>query len=271
MGDQTLSELGADFSHTGNVAVSQTLDYLGVGQPFRACFCRKLCPAADVMRATKTRKSEETRARILETALALFRERGYEETTMRAIAEAADVAVGNAYYYFKSKEHLIQAFYGRTHEEHAVLSAPVLEDERTLVARLRGVMHAKLDTIEPYHAFAGVLFRSAADPSSPLHPLSEESLPVREEATSLFKETVDGSTARIPDDLRAELPRLLWLYHMGVILFWIHDTSRGRARSRKFVDNSVELIARLVSVAGNPLIRPLRRRVLKLIEDTKAA
>ena len=151
------------------------------------------------------------------------------------------------------------------------MSAPVLESEETLVARLRGVMHAKLDTIEPYHAFAGILFRTAADPSSPLHPLSEESIPVREESTSLFRDTVEGSTARIPEDLRTELPRLLWLYHMGVILFWIHDNSAGRVRSRKLVDGSVELIARLISLAGNPLIRPLRRRVLKLIEDTKAA
>src|SRR5262245_62454986 len=59
------------------------------------------------------RKSEETRSLILETALELLTERGYEETTMRAIAEKAGVALGNTYYYFRSKEHLIQAFYDR--------------------------------------------------------------------------------------------------------------------------------------------------------------
>src|SRR5438093_12676940 len=58
---------------------------------------------------TRTPKGEQTRAIILETALDLFRERGYEETTMRVIAERAGVALGNAYYYFRSKEHLIQA------------------------------------------------------------------------------------------------------------------------------------------------------------------
>ena len=39
----------------------------------------------------------------------LFRENGYEATTMRAIAKEAGVATGNAYYYFGSKEELIQA------------------------------------------------------------------------------------------------------------------------------------------------------------------
>ena len=112
----------------------------------------------------KRRKGEQTRAHILETALGLFRERGYEETTMRAIAEAAGVAVGNAYYYFKSKEHLIQAFYERTHHEHLAASRELLARERGLRERLLGVMRAKLDTIMPYHQFAGVLFKTAADP-----------------------------------------------------------------------------------------------------------
>ena len=223
------------------------------------------------MSDTKVRKSDETRARILESALTMFRERGYDETTMRGIAKEAGVAVGNAYYYFKSKEQLIQAFYGRTHEAHAALSAPVLEKQRTLESRLRGVMHAKLDSVEDYHAFSGVLFRTAADPRSPLNPFSEESADVREESTELFRQVVEGSTTRIPRDLREELPRLLWIYHMGVILFWIHDNSPGRKRSRSFVDGSVQLIVKLVSLASNPLVKPLRRSVLKLIEDTKAA
>jgi AcrR family transcriptional regulator len=45
---------------------------------------------------------------------------------MRAIAERAGVALGNTYYYFRSKEHLIQAFYARSHAEHLAAAAPVL-------------------------------------------------------------------------------------------------------------------------------------------------
>ena len=59
--------------------------------------------------AAKTTKGERTRALILETALDLFMERGYEQTTMRGIAREAGLSLGSAYYYFKSKEHLIHA------------------------------------------------------------------------------------------------------------------------------------------------------------------
>src|SRR5215468_12059680 len=94
----------------------------------------------------KTTKGEQTRAVILETALELFRERGYEETTMRAIAERAEVSLGNAYYYFKSKEHLIQAFYSRLQDAHLAASADILESERDLKVRLLGVMRAMIRT-----------------------------------------------------------------------------------------------------------------------------
>ena len=43
-------------------------------------------------------KSDETRARILEAAVALFRRRGFDAATMREIAAEAGVATGAAYY-----------------------------------------------------------------------------------------------------------------------------------------------------------------------------
>jgi len=217
---------------------------------------------------TKTRKSEATRAHILNAALALFLERGFQETTMRAVAERAGVSLGNAYYYFESKEHLVQAIYARTQLEHTAASAAILAREDSLRERLRGVVHAKIDTLEPYHPFAAALFRTAADPGSPLHPLSPESTPMREDAIAIFAATLDGVPTRIPDDLRAELPRLLWLYHLGVVLFWIHDASPGRRRTRRLIDGTTDLVAGLVAIAGNPLLRSLRKRALRILKES---
>lgn len=220
--------------------------------------------------AGKTAKGEQTRALILETAMELFLERGYEETTMRAIAERAGVALGSAYYYFRSKEQLIQAFYSRTHQEHVAQAEHVLRTERTLRGRLLGVMEAKLRTIEPYHRFSGVLFRTAADPESPLNPFSTESLPARLEATEVFAEVVRGAEdRRLPADLEAELPDLLWMYHMGIVLFWIHDRSPGRARTWTLMERTVDLVARLVAISTLPLMGPVRKSVLRLVTDLR--
>jgi AcrR family transcriptional regulator len=213
-------------------------------------------------------KSAATKAKILEAALELFREHGYEAATMRAIAERAGVSLGNAYYYFGSKEHLIQGFYDRTHVEHVAAVGAKLGELKDLKSRLLWVMRKKLETIEPYHQFAGVLFRSAADPNSPLNPFSSESQPVRQEATELFARVVEGAQG-IHKDLRAELPNLLWLYHMGVVLFWIHDKSQGRWRTWQLMERSVDLVAKLVSVASYSALGTPRRAALAMIRKLR--
>jgi AcrR family transcriptional regulator len=220
-------------------------------------------------KSTKTVKGEQTKALILNSALELLRERGYEETTMRAIAKKAGVSLGNAYHYFGSKEHLIQAFYHRTHEEHVAAALPVLEKETSLKTRLLSVLRLKITTLEPYHEFAGVLFKTAADPHSPLNPFAHDSAPTRQDSIKLFEDLVAGTKARIPGDLRAELPYLLWLYHMGIILFWIHDSSPKRARTLWLIDQTVDLLDKLISLASNPLMRPVRKRALKLVTELR--
>jgi AcrR family transcriptional regulator len=220
-------------------------------------------------KTTKTPKGEQTKALILNSALEMLHERGYEQTTMRGIAEKAGVSLGNAYHYFGSKDHLIQAFYHRTHEDHLRASLPALEKETSLKARLLSVMRLKIDTLEPYHEFAGVLFQTAADPHSPLNPFAHAAAPVRHDSVKLFEDLVAGSKARMPEDLRAELPYLLWLYHMGIILFWIHDTSRKRARTYRLIDQTADLLDKLVSLASNPLMRPVRKKALKLVTELR--
>ena len=51
----------------------------------------------------------DKRTRLVETAMKLAYERGFRETSLADIAEAAHVPVGNVYYYFKTKEELGQA------------------------------------------------------------------------------------------------------------------------------------------------------------------
>ena len=222
-------------------------------------------------KTNKTGKGDQTKTLILETALEMFRERGYDETTMRAVAQKAGVSLGNAYYYFSSKEYLIQAFYQRIHEEHLVAVEPVLEAQETLKARLLEVVRTKIEIMEPYHQFAGVLFKTAANPRSPLNPFGDESDPVRQASIKVFEKVLEGSKARIPSDLRAELPYLLWVYHMGIVLFWIHDSSSKHRRTYRLINRTVELLDRLIHLASNPFMRPLRKQALKLLDELRDA
>ena len=75
----------------------------------------------------------------------------------------------------------------------------------------------------------------------------------------------------MPKGLAAELPGLLWTYSMGMVLYWIHDDSKGNARTAALIERSVALIATSIRLAANPLLRPLRRQALDLLRDLRPA
>ena len=215
----------------------------------------------------KTVKGEHSRAAIFEAALALFQVRGYEATTMRAIAERAGVSLGSSYHYFASKEHLVLEFYRHTHQLHLAAIGPLLARERDLASRLRGVIRAVVVTCEPFHDFAGAIFSTVANPVSPLNPFGKESKALRDEVIELYAEVVKGSDARLPDDIVAELPTLLWLYQMGILYFWIFDKSPGRLRTLEVIDQTTELMVRLLGLANLPVLRGSRKKILGLVRS----
>ena len=120
-------------------------------------------------------------------------------------------------------------------------------------------------TCEPFHDVSASIFSTVADPASPLNAFGVEAATLRNEVIALYARVVEGSDAHLPADLAAELPRLLWLYQMGVLYFWMLDASPGRLRTLDVVDETCDLIVRLVSLADLPPLRRSRRRLLALV------
>jgi AcrR family transcriptional regulator len=216
-----------------------------------------------------TPRAQQTRAAIIEAALALFRERGYDATTMREIASRAGVSTGNAYYYFSSKEQLIQEFYAISHAEHLAASHQALKGQTDLGIRLRTTLRALIDVLAPYHQFAATFYKHAAEPSSPLSPFSKESSPARDASIALYREVVDGSSARMNREVRERLPELLWLLEMGVILYWVHDTSPDCARTHHLIDVIAPVAARLIAATRIPMLRSAIGDITGLIDDLR--
>ncbi len=218
---------------------------------------------------SRASRGEQTRAAILDAALDLFEEVGYDATTMRAIAERAGVSVGNAYYYFDSKEHLIQGFYDRVSIEHAAASDARLAGRTELADRLYAHLDAWFESMGRYHEFAAAFFRTAADPASPMSPFSEQSAATRQAAVDRFHAVVDGATTPVPAALRDELPGLLWLFHMGLILFWVHDRSPGQVATRLAVARTVPLIVRAIGLVDVPELRAFVDDLIALLHDLR--
>jgi len=216
-----------------------------------------------------TGKGMETRAAIFEAALRLFREKGFDATTMRDIAAEAGVAAGAAYYYFPGKESIIQAYYERVQAEHddsftAQLAAARKIDLRQ---RLRLAMHSKLDILQSDRQLLGVVFRYSGEPDHPLSCLGPSTGHLRRASIELFARAVADES--LPADLAQLLPVALWALHMGVLILFIYDRSPRQQRTRALVDGAIDLTVRLLSLAKTPILKPVRAKVMNLLRSTE--
>src|SRR5260370_29818727 len=214
-----------------------------------------------------TPRAEDTRRKIYDAAMELFREKGFEPTTMRDIAAKAGVALGGAYYYFPSKDAIVLAFYS---EMQARSNAPVLEvlaGHKKLKERVRCILETRLALLEPNRKFCAALFRHAPDGADPLSPFSDDTRLIREGAIEHMRIAVEGSDAKVPSDLKPHLPYLLWLYQMALIMFWLYDSSPNQERTQRLTETSLGLLVNLLRLSSLPLTKPLRKAVLDLVAD----
>ncbi len=85
-----------------------------------------------------TNSGHGKRERLVDGARRVLHEQGVEATTIADIAAAADVPVGNVYYYFKTKDELIEAAVD-AHADHIQTVLAEFERHRTPRARLKAL------------------------------------------------------------------------------------------------------------------------------------
>jgi AcrR family transcriptional regulator len=216
--------------------------------------------------ATYSAKAQLTRAHLLATALRVFRERGLEAATMRELASAAGTSLGSAYYYFPSKEAIIQAYYDDVQAEHARrVTAARGENRLDLKDRLRAAFHSKLDIVQGDRKLLGALFRYTGEPQHPLSALGDGTRRNRQQSMSVFLAAIGDE--KLPDDIRAILPIGLWALHMGILLYFIYDDSPEQQRTRQLVDAVLALLVRLLALVRFSVLKPVRGGILAILRD----
>lgn len=211
-------------------------------------------------------KSEATRERILDAALRVFRERGFHAATMREIAAEAGMAVGAAYYYFDSKDALVMAFYERSHRQMAPKLDRILTSSKTFESRLRGIIGLKFEHFAPNRDLLSAL-SAHIDPGHPLSPFSMPTAKIRENEVAYFARAVTDSGIQLPSSIQPYLPRLLWLYQMGLILFWVYDRSPRQAHTTLLFDKTLRMMMTAIKLIKLPLLRPLYRPAEELLKN----
>jgi len=185
---------------------------------------------------------------------------------MRGIAAEAGVSLGSAYYYFESKDDLVMAFYNQAMNAMAPRIDAALSEAASFDERIAAILAVKLDYFLPNRAFLGALLRYAADPQHRLSPFSDATRHIRERDEQFFARAIaESRDVRVPPELAPHLPRMLWLYQMGLILYWIYDRSPDQRQAQALREKSLALLVSLLKLARFALLKPLRSKVVELI------
>lgn len=219
------------------------------------------------MPARSTPKAIETRGHLLETALALFRKQGFDQTGMREIAQASGLSAGAAYYHFDSKEAMVLAYYDGLQQTSGTRAALLRSSKLDARERLLSFMLESLQQLEPDRKFIMVLVRNGVDPKSPLSPFSAGTKPLRDNAIGQFEMLLEGSGLRLIPELAPHAARLFWLVYMALILHWAFDNSPHQIRTQRVAAAGLEILFGALRLQRLPPVRRLLRRIATLLKE----
>ena len=210
-------------------------------------------------------KSERTRRKVYETAMALFREQGFDQTTMRDISREAGMALGTAYYHFPSKEAIIASYYEAIQYRHHAYVIEHLPGLTNLQDRLKMIFHSKIELLQNDRKLLGTIFRYTGDPLHPLSLLGEGTRDLQQQTLDTIGLALKGE--RFPREVAELLPMALWSLHMGTLLYLLYDTSDGQTRTFVLINQSLALTIQLLGVVRQPLLQPVVTPMLRQVSS----
>jgi len=199
----------------------------------------------------RTAEGEATRERLYRTAIELFNERGYEAATLRDVAARADVSPTLLYRYFPNKRAVVLALYDELSEAFAANARLPAGHWRD---RFVGALESSLEVLGPHRvtlrALAPVMVGDTEE-----GVFAERTAFSRVRVQSVFRDAVVGAKDAPAPAFAESLGRLLYLIHLGVILWWLLDRSPRQRATRALVG----LLERAMPSAGLALKLPIVR------------
>jgi AcrR family transcriptional regulator len=149
---------------------------------------------ADQPAGLRERKKAKTRATIREHALRLFRDQGYDTTTVEQIAEAAEVSPATFYRYFPTKEDVV------LQDDLDVLALEALEQQPPQLSPLAAVRAATALSVTRFTDEERARFRETTALTMAVPEIRARALDEFSRTLDIFAAALAKRTGREPDD-----------------------------------------------------------------------
>lgn len=192
---------------------------------------------------TTRQQQDATRRQIVASAVDLMTRHGFDGTTMKDIARAAGIGDATIYKYFPTKDRIVLGYLDEVvHSALAdTLRAPGFADYG-LQEKLQRLTDAVLERLLPDREFAAQVRGLAG--RSPLSMLAEP-LAARQalrEAVASFLEAAEAAGEIEPCDFKNLAGSLYTDYLVGVVGYWLADTSDEFSDTTQLVDLSLGVL-----------------------------
>ncbi|GCE31052.1 hypothetical protein KDA_65360 [Dictyobacter alpinus] len=211
----------------------------------------------------RTPKGEQTRQRILQSALGLFGSRGYEETTMREIAAEAGYSPGLTYKYFTNKEELVLELYQNLCTELDAFTRDLAPD--TLAMRFYSSVAEHFEMMAPHREALSALFRTALNPRSRVGVLSKDTADIRRRARNTYLRIVLGAKDAPRESQCEDLATVLYGMHLAMVLFWLIDETPQAWRARLLLAFLRDMLKLLQPILWLPPVAQAQGRLAAII------
>jgi AcrR family transcriptional regulator len=195
----------------------------------------------------RSEKGWQSQALIYATAIRLFSEEGFEQTTLRHIAREAGVSPALLYKYYPSKVAVVLELYDRLSKDFEARTQEM--PEGTWRNRIFFVIHHSLDSLRAHRKAMKVLMAvMMSDPDYGL--FSEATAFSRLRVHGQFERAISGAQDRPNADLAKAMSHLFYVLHLGLITWWLMDRSENQ--------KATEGIMALLESLGRPLTMLIR-------------
>ena len=188
------------------------------------------------------KQKAENRRKIIRAAVEAIIEKGYKSATMRCIAKSAGLGEATIYNYFPTKESILYAYY-LEHFENCIEQLLSIEDfnKYAFQEQLQTFFEFSLELLLPDREFVGksfkVIFFSMSHNIKHLKPIRTQFINIVDD---IFQAAIE--VGEIPDQVFQEIIyQLFFDYYVGIVTYWLNDTSEQFKDTTLFLDKSMDL------------------------------
>jgi pyoverdine/dityrosine biosynthesis protein Dit1/AcrR family transcriptional regulator len=203
--------------------------------------------------------AQPARMRVLEAALRLFADAGFDRTSFADIASEAGVAVSVAFQSFPTKEHLALALYATLAGDLEGWAAAELP-AGSVAERFAAATRKKLALLAPHRAAFRALAARALDPDGRAAVLGPAAEPVRSAVAGVFLLVVRGAIDAPADAEAVILARALYAVHLLLVCVSLADAAPEAGSAHAALDLVTAGLAGAAPFLGLALSNPAATR-----------